>query len=213
MPPAARFAPGAAPQLIWTHGELRLEKSIMRIATGALIILLFLPLAFASAQDNSLGTAARRAQEEKKNQAKAAKVWDNDNIPTTAGAINVVGQTPPDAQPSNTPAGTAAQAAANPQQSSTTPPEGKSANDADLSAAKARLDSVKADADVLQRKFTLDSQTYYGKPGYADDREGAALIKSEKDQLDAKMQEVAAAQKIVDDLQAKLKAASGQTPR
>jgi hypothetical protein len=212
MPFLARFAPGAAPQLICTRWDLRLEKSAMRIANWAFIILLVLPLGFASAQDDSLGAAARRAQDQKKDQPKSTKVWDNDNLPASPGTVNVVGQTPsPNRQPSNTPAGnTASQVVTQQEEPAALTPEAKSAVEAALKSAKAQLDSVKADADILQRKYTLDSQTYYGKTNYAEDTNGAAALKSEKDQVDAKTQGVAAAQKIVDDLQAKLKAAGAQ---
>ena len=74
----------------------------------------------------------------------------------------------------------------------------------DLAAAKAQLQTAKADLDILQRKFNLDSQTYYGKPDYAADKEGAASIDAERGQVEAKQQEVADAQMKVDQLEAKL---------
>jgi len=74
----------------------------MRIARFALTIFLIAPLgaslvagsALAQDQQNdSVAAAARRAQEQKKSQAKSAKVWDNDTLPAT-GTVNVVGQEP-----------------------------------------------------------------------------------------------------------------------
>ena len=77
----------------------------MKIAHGALIVLLVSPLGIVSArpqqdtssppdqqQSDSLAAAARRARDQKKDQSKPAKVWDNDNIPTKPGnSISVVG--------------------------------------------------------------------------------------------------------------------------
>ena len=73
-----------------------------------------------------------------------------------------------------------------------------------LPPPRAQLQTAKADLDILQRKFNLDSQTYYGKPDYAADKEGAASIDAEKGQVEAKQQEVADAQMKVDQLEAKL---------
>jgi hypothetical protein len=65
---------------------------------------------------------------------------------------------------------------------------------------------VKADLDILQRKFVLDSQTYYSKPNYVADKDGAASIDAEKAEVEAKQTEVADAQMKVDQLEAKLSA-------
>jgi hypothetical protein len=63
------------------------------------------------------------------------------------------------------------------------------------------LDNLKKDMELAQRKYNLDSDTYYGKPDYATDREGAEQLKTEKDALAAKQDEVDAAQKELDQLQ------------
>lgn len=201
----------------------------MRIAKWGLLILLVSPLEPASArqpkqqtppssqqkQEDALAAAARRAREEKKEQPKAAKVWDNDNISTTTGQINVVGQ------PGETAAAAVEQAAGEPVAAAQAPEpkpgpaaaaEDKSAIEGDLNAAKANLQNLKSGLDILQRKYALDQQMYYGKTDYASDTAGAAALKAEKDEVDAKQQEVAAAQKKVDELQAKLDAANRETP-
>ena len=58
--------------------------------------------------------------------------------------------------------------------------------------------------ELSQRQFNLDSDTYYGKPDYATDPEGAQHLKSEKDALTEKQDEVDAAQKELDQLMAEL---------
>jgi hypothetical protein len=191
----------------------------MRIARSGILVLLALPVGIASAQQqqqppqqqaDSIADAARRSRELKKDQAKPAKVWDNDTMPKTPGAVSVVGQSAPTSDDSGN------QAAANAQGASGTPDAGaakageKSGKDvkallASLAAAKDRLQIEKTELDILQRKYDLDSQMYYGKPNYVADRDGAASLASEKSDLDAKQQEVDAAQKKVDQLEAELR--------
>jgi hypothetical protein len=194
----------------------------MRIAKWALPVLLISPLASVSArqpqasqpsdqkQEDALAAAARRAREQKKDQPKAAKTWDNDNISTTSGHVNVVGQPTESAAPAGEKA--AGTPAAEPQKAPGATAADKSAIEKDLKAAKEKLQTLKNGLDILQRKYTLDQQSYYGKTDYASDTAGAAALKAEKDEVDAKQQEVAAAQKKVDELQAKLDAANREKP-
>jgi hypothetical protein len=182
----------------------------MRIARWAFTILLLTPLAASllagvahaqdQDQDNSLAAAARRAQEQKKEQPKAAKVWDNSNLPTSA-PVSVVGQEPAangssatDTTNSTTPAADAKPAP--------TAAEVAQLN-SDLDAAKQRMADLKADLDVAQRKYALDQQTYYGKPNFLADKAGAAALAAEKSDIDAKADAVAAAEKLLASAQAK----------
>jgi hypothetical protein len=182
----------------------------MRIARWAFTILLLTPLAASllagvahaqdQDQDNSLAAAARRAQEQTTEQPKAAKVWDNSNLPTSA-PVSVVGQEPAangssatDTTNSTTPAADAKPAP--------TAAEVAQLN-SDLDAAKQRMADLKADLDVAQRKYALDQQTYYGKPNFLADKAGAAALAAEKSDIDAKADAVAAAEKLLASAQAK----------
>lgn len=228
----------------------------MKSAWPGLAILLLLPVNSVFARPaqpqqyheedpSNVADAARRARDQKKEQSKSGKVWDNDTIPKTPGGVSVVGQTPAAAEGDDSAAGADAKDAAkkapagsegadnaakpaSESGSATAPPAGATetgsaaaaatddrakggevsaevaAIQSDLAAAKEQLQTAKADLDILQRKFNLDSQTYYGKPDYASDREGAAAIDAEKGQVEAKQQEVADAQMKVDQLEAKL---------
>jgi len=196
----------------------------MRIACSGLLVLLALPVGMASAQQqqqppqqqaDSIAEAARRAREQKKEQPKPAKVWDNDTMPTKPGGINVVGPSSPNSDASGNPPAANAQASGGTSEKGTaeagTAKGGsKSASDvkalqASLAAAKDQLQAVKTELDILQRKYTLDSQMYYGKPNYAADADGAAKLADAKSQIDAKQQEVDAAQKKVAQLEEELK--------
>jgi hypothetical protein len=164
-------------------------------------------------QDDSLAAAARKAREQKKNDGKPAKVWDNDHMPT--GTINVIGQAPTTEDASATAGAAATGPAAD--QSKTAPAapgnpaavsKEKRANlQAGLESAQQEVESLKSDLDIQQRKYALDQQSYYGKPDYASDKAGAAALDDEKQQIDGKQQELADAQKRVDDLQGQLAAA------
>lgn len=191
----------------------------MRIACSGLLVLLALPVGLASAQQqqqppqqqaDSIADAARRSREQKKEQTKPAKVWDNDTLPTKPGDINVVGQSAGSSDASGNPPAANAQAVAGAAGAGAAKTSVKSAKDvkalqASLAAAKDQLQAVKTELDILQRRYSLDSQMYYGKPNYVADTDGAAKLADEKSQIDAKQVEVDAAQKKVDAIEAELK--------
>ncbi len=153
-------------------------------------------------QQDSLAAAARRARETKKDQAKPAKVWDNESLASAPGVISIVGQ-PTASNDNSAPADEANSTAGSPPTAET-----NTSIESDLNAAKANLQTLKVDLDLLQRKYSLDQQTYYGKPEYSSDKAGAAALASEKNQIASKQQEIADAEKRVADLQAQLNAAN-----
>jgi hypothetical protein len=190
----------------------------MMIAKCGLLLLLFAPLGIDAAQQEQTGTqpqgdslvaAARRAKDQKKDQAKPTRVWDNDNLPKNPDELSVVGPAPAAADVS--PALPNAPEAANAPGAAKKPdPTAKNTQvQADLAAAKDQLQTLQTEADILQRKLALDKQTYYGKPDYASDKAGEDSLKDEQDQVDAKQAGIAAAQKKIADLQAQLNPAGG----
>jgi hypothetical protein len=190
----------------------------MKIATWGLLILVLAPAGTIlgrqqaqQQQDDSLAAAARRAHEQKRLQGKAAKVWTNDDIPTNPGSVSIVGDaSSQNTEAADTSANTAnsdkPQGADSAQAKTVSLAEKKALLEADLAAAKENLQTLQNDLDILQRKFALDQQTYMSKPEYSSDKSGAAAIKDEQDQIDAKQQEMSEAQKKVADLQAQLNA-------
>jgi hypothetical protein len=180
----------------------------MPFLTGRVVILgLFLAAAAAaqqpSTQDDPLAAAARRIREQKKVQAKASKVWDNDNIPKASAAESVASPPAPDISAGSATSSGAGNPAA-PAESAARAADGKAARESGLTAAKEALQNLQSDLDIMQRKLALDQQTYYGKPGYSSDKAGAAALKDEQDQIDAKQVDLGAAQKKIEDLQAAL---------
>lgn len=226
----------------------------MKSAWPGLAILLLLPVnsvfahppqqqQYHEEDPSNVADAARRAREQKKEQPKPAKVWDNDTIPKKPGEVSVIGQTPAAAEGDDSAEGAGAKDADAAAKAATPRAEGtdnaaKPANEAapgaasapgaadagepsekkdgdklaaeiaaiqaDLGAARSQLQAAKADLDIAQRKFNLDSQTYYSKPNYAADKDGAGNIDAEKAEVETKQQQVADAQMKVDQLEAKL---------
>jgi len=193
----------------------------MKIAHWGLGVLLVVPMGIAAGQaqapsqeapapapTDALAAAAKAAREAKKDQTKPARVWNDDTIPKSNGAISVVGQTPADdsanaaaatgdaanaASPATGAGGGAAAGAGN-----------QRALETSIQNAKDKLATTKVDLDLLQRTYTLDSQMYYIKPDYASDADGAAKLKDEQDQIAAKQQEMDEEQKKIDDMEAEL---------
>jgi type I restriction-modification system DNA methylase subunit len=198
----------------------------MKIAHWSLGILLVMPMGIAAGQaqppaqdaqapaptpatSDSLVAAAKAAREAKKDQPKPARVWNDDTIPKSNGAISVVGQTPADdnaaaatGDAANSAAGADASAGAGAGAAAGTGNRG--ALETSIQNAKEKLATIKVDLDLLQRKYTLDSQMYYVKPDFASDTEGAAKLKDEQDQIAAKQQEMDELQKKIDDMEAEL---------
>jgi hypothetical protein len=184
----------------------------MKIARWSIGLLLVLPLGLPAAQQgdqqstqqpaaNSVVEASRHAREQKKDQAKAVHVWNDDNLPKAA-EVSVVGQTPVADNPSGSAA--AVSGGATPVATPASSAADLAAVTAELTTAKEHLQSIQKDLDILQRKYGLDEQTYLSKPEYKNDREGAAQLKGEENQIAALQAEIVEAQKKVDLLQSKL---------
>ena len=191
----------------------------MKIARWSLGILLLVPMGFAAGQSgpppqdapaqadgNSLANAAKQAREAKKDQAKPARVWDNDTVPKAGAEISVVGDTSADANgdaaANGAPSATGANAPGNGGDAAAA---GKSSHLADdIKNAKERLATLKVDLDILQRTYTLDAAMYYGKPDYSTDPDGASKLKGEQDSIAAKQQEMDDQQKKIDAMEEEL---------
>ncbi|HXN72744.1 MAG TPA: hypothetical protein VN861_09360 [Candidatus Acidoferrales bacterium] len=209
----------------------------MKIAYWGLGILLVMPLGVVAGQQQStqqaqadpVAEAARRAREQKKDAAKPAHVWNNDDIPKTNG-VSVVGETAAagadasagDAGNSGnstagTANGTAPAVAANGQAPAGAAdkgpaPEKTGAIAAELAAAKEHLQSLQTDLDIAQRKYALDQQTYLSNPQHENDAAGGAALKDEEDQIAVKQQEIADAGKKIEEIQARLAASAPPPP-
>jgi hypothetical protein len=181
----------------------------VRTGLAVLVIALLMPCFLAAAapqqqQNPSLGDVARRLRDQRKEQPKAKRVWDNDNIPQAGSEVSVVGQTPaPKAEGSES-------AAAKEGETPVAKGEGDqklkevAETQAALLDAKKNLETLQQEFDLVQRQNNLDSKQFYGKPGFSSDKEGQAKLDAESAQVDAKKLDVAAAQQKITELQQKL---------
>lgn len=188
----------------------------MKIVHLGLLMLLAVPFTCAPAtaaqpgqQQDSLAAAARRIREQQKNQPKATKVWDNDNIPKSGG-VDVVGPaTQAEAPSASAKAPEVSAKEASSKESAEAAKKKTSDLDAQLKAAKENLKVLQTDLDFAQRKYKLDQQSFYQDPNYSSNTSGAAALQDEQNQIDAKKQAVESAQDNIADLEAKLASASG----
>ena len=171
-----------------------------------------------SLPDDSLAAASRQARELKKQQPKAIRVWDNDNIPKNPGTLSVIGeasaQAPSSSSNSNSQPGSASgeDKPASPAKAAQNLADKKKALESELAAAKDQLQNLQNDLDIMQHKLALDQQMYYSKPEYSSDKAGAAALADEQGQIDAKQVEMGTVEQKVAGLKAQLDALSEQKP-
>jgi len=112
------------------------------------------PTAQASAQQDSLAAVARKARDQKKEAPKAAKVFDNDSIPTTGG-VSTVGATPAQLGDATTNASGATPAASGNDE--------KTWRDK-FTTLHHKLDQDQAELAVLEREYGVSSVQFYTDP-------------------------------------------------
>ncbi len=136
-----------------------------------------------------LVAAARKAREQKKDSAKPAHVFDNDNVPK-AGGISAVGATP--AEESADGGAPADASAGDAKAASSSPNDEKSWRDR-FAKLRHKLDEDQADLDIMQRELGVLDVQYYNDPvksmqqGYtrSDIDEKTAKIDAKKKQIEA----------------------------
>ncbi len=198
------------------------------IGLGTMILLgsvLVAPAAIAASQQeqqqssSSLAEAARRARDVKKDKPKAAKVWDNDNVPKIPEAGKVAGQqeaaaSTDNASAPNASAATQTQTAA-PASPAPNPEEEKQQQalfQEQLARAREHLVDLQHDLELLQRQFDLDQSQISQNPDYLSDRDAQAKLKAEGGQVQTKQQEVDETKKKIADLEAKVKVGAPNNP-
>jgi hypothetical protein len=159
------------------------------------------PAQAAPQQDDSLAAAARRAREQKKETAKPAKVFDNDNIPAQGG-ISAVGTVKPETGPV---AGTALEVQATTDKSASATKSGKGDEKswrkkfADL---RGKLETDKQELEILQRELGVVTVQYYSDPNKAlqqdltrqDINDKTAKIEAKKKQIETDQQAISDAE-------------------
>src|ERR1700683_3371521 len=184
------------------------RNASVAILRGAVLLLsgslcgLTIQVAQAAPQDSStsLAAAARQAHTDKR-PVSTAKVWTNENLPTDADAVSVVGQPPP---PPPAPAADAAKDDAAKAAETTDPAKKQLELEVALDQAKQDLDRLQKELDLAQRDYSLQQQQFLTNANASQDTDGQAHLAEVKGQIDAKQQEVEKAQAHVAELQAKV---------
>lgn len=153
-----------------------------------------------SGQSESLAAAARKARAAKQEAQKPAKVFDNDNIPTTGG-ISAVGSASDEGGTASSESSTAAAA------SGSSYPDGKDEKGwrALFSNLNHKLAQDQQLADVAQRELGVDQVQYYEDPTKtmmqeitrSDINKKTAEIDQKKKQVEADKQAIADAQEAL----------------
>jgi len=164
------------------------------------------PQAAPPPQKDSLAEAARKAREQHKESAKAAKVFTNDDLPTQGG-VSTVGSSSAVAPSEATAAGGAKTPAGNNE---------KAWRDR-FSQLRHKLEQDQAELDVMQREVGVAEVQYYnGDPQKAQQDKtsqqalGTAYNKKVAD-IDAKKKQVEADQQAISDAEDDLRKAGGDS--
>ena len=154
------------------------------------------PATAPTAPVDPLVAAARKAREQKKDQPKPARVFDNDNIPTRGG-VSAVGSAP---EGESAEGGGTAQPGAEQTSDKTTGPGASDEKAWRERFAKLRkkLDQDQADLDIMQRELGVLDVQYYNDPmkgmqqGYtrSDINEKTGKIEDKKKQIEADEQAI-----------------------
>jgi hypothetical protein len=192
----------------------RCHYSFVALAMAGLFLTAGSGPVWAQSQDDSapsVAEAARRAREQKKTAAKPVRTVTNEDLPAAPESGATRATTPKNSGPSGDSSAKPGDSAA-PTNNSTQEPaapvsdenakQKEAENAAALERTKRELAQAQHELDVMQRKAALDSDAYYSKPDFANDKEGKANLDAEAQQINDKKQAVDALQARVAELQA-----------
>jgi len=148
----------------------------------------------ATPQQDSLAAAARRSREQKKDSPKAAKVFDNDSIPTHGG-VSAVGS-----DSNSTAAGNTANAQGT--GATTSAGSGEKAWRDKFATLRHKLEQDQAELDVMQRELAVLNMQDYSDPTKgmqqgltrSDINDKTSAIEAKKKQIDADQQAISDAE-------------------
>jgi hypothetical protein len=160
-------------------------------------------------QEDSLAAAARKAREQKKDQtgAKPARVFNNDNIPTTGGVSAVGTDTSAGAADS---ADGATESAKAPATGGAPAPSGEKAWRERFDRLRKKLQQDEDDLEILQRELGVLDVQYYNDPvkgmqqGYS-----RSDINEKTDKIEAKKKTIEADNQAIADAEEELQRAGG----
>lgn len=158
----------------------------------------------APAPADSLAAAARRAKEEKKHDAKPARVFTNDNMPASGG-VSTVGSAPNDADASSSNKSATSTSAAR-----ATPAQGETYWRDKFDKLNTKLQQDQSELDVMQRELGQLNLQNYSDPNKAMQQGYShSDIDKKTAQIDAKQKEIDADKQAISDAQDDLRKSGG----
>jgi len=155
----------------------------------------------APAKPDPMVAAARRAREEKKDQAKPAKVFTNDNLPTSGG-VSSVGETSP----------TAGTHRASGSESSASLDTQEKTWREKFATLRHKLEQDQQELDVMQRELGVLDVQYYNNPVKAMQQElTRSDINKKTADIDAKKAQIEADKQAISDAEDELRKAGGDS--
>lgn len=153
-----------------------------------------------------LAAAARRAKEEKKHDAKPAKVFTNDNMPAVGG-VSTVGAGPADAGASGDKASGASTTAAT---TTAAPAQGETYWRGKFDKLNKKLEQDQSELDVMQRELGQLSLQNYSDPNKAMQQGYShSDIDKKTAEISAKQKEIEADKQAISDAQDDLRKSGG----
>lgn len=153
-----------------------------------------------------LAAAARRAKEEKKHDAKPAKVFTNDNMPAVGG-VSTVGAGPADASASGDKASGASTTAAT---TTAAPAQGETYWRGKFDKLNKKLEQDQSELDVMQRELGQLSLQNYSDPNKAMQQGYShSDIDKKTAEISAKQKEIEADKQAISDAQDDLRKSGG----
>jgi hypothetical protein len=165
-----------------------LRPFTLRLVLPALLAAALVPAAVYAQSDNSqsVAEAARRARAQKKNAEKPTKVITDETLDVRKGDVQSAAaeqpRIPGSPETQTQPNSTGAQPPASPADAE------KGAKE--RAALKEQIKQVMNDLDLLQRKLSLDQDSFYSNPDYAKNEAGKAKLDAQKQQISDKQQEL-----------------------
>src|SRR5271155_2865088 len=162
-------------------------------------------------KEDSLVAAARKAREQKKDQAgaKPARVFNNDNIPTQGG-VSAVGQQPAGDATGGTDGAAAADSSGAAASGNTSAANGEAAWRERFKRLRKKLEQDQDDLSIMQRELGVLDVQYYNDPVKAMQQGYSRSDINEKtDKIEAKKKVIEADQQAISDAEEELQRAGG----
>lgn len=178
----------------------------------AACVFILLPLgarAQQTQQGQSIAEAAKKAREQKKNAPKAAKVFNNDNIPKTPGSVSEVGTPGAPAEGENAVSGEKKGAATE----KTEKPQGRGEAywRERFGTVRTKLRQAQEDLSIMQRELGQLQVQYYPDPQKALMQSVTRSdINEKRAKIDAKQKEIQDLQRQLSDLEDELRKSGGE---